>query len=188
MKLHIKFFVALFALFIILLLPKPAAAQSAPGLYGFLSGGTSQLPAATTNQTIVGTITNNFGNPGTATNFVLNVGQYDHVGFTFTATGIAATTNVTVSLYKSFNNGISYEANPSFTYANINIGAATYTTNADLDVHGVTHLALVTKIIGTGGTTNTYISLNLKAPLDLSIAPGNYGVTPGTPIAVPNFP
>jgi hypothetical protein len=173
----------------LLIASPPAHAQAVPGLYSFLSGGTSQLYQNTTNQSIVAGVTNNWGAPGTSTNWVMNVSQCDYAGFTFTATGVSAqTTNVSVALYKSFDNGNSYEALPTFSYTNINIGAATYTTNAALDIHGVTHLALRTSVLGTAGTTNTFITLNLKAPAIYSTPPGNYGKTPGTPIAVPNFP
>ncbi|MEN6533361.1 MAG: hypothetical protein ABFD89_06840 [Bryobacteraceae bacterium] len=174
----------------------PAAAQNVPGLYTFTPGGTAAQLGATTNQwtfttgtgTNAVTITNIFGAPGTSSNFVMNVSQCDYAGFTWSCTGIANTTNVTVKLFKSFDNGNTFEAVPSFVYGPLNIGAASFKTNASLDIHGVTHLALVTEAASYAGPTNQLIELNLKAPLVLTVPPGNQGKTPGTPIAVPNFP
>ena len=179
-----------------LALPTVSRAQTVPGLYQFQAGGNVVIPALTTNvfwvyPTTNGVptgviITNTPGLPGSGTNLVLNVSQFDYAGLTITLTGTATSTN-TFLLYKSMDNGATYEANATFQYTNIAPGAASFTTNAYLDLHGVTQLALVSKSTGTTFATNALVELNLKSSLILSTQPGNYGKTPGTPISVPNF-
>ena len=191
------FTVIMLGLFAALALPTIATAQTVPGLYQFQSGGNVVIPAAstnvyyiyaTTNGVPTGVVTTNTpGLPGTSTNNILNVSQFDYAGLTITLTGTATSTN-SFYLYKSFDNGATYEANASFQYLNIAPGAAAYTTNAALDVHGVTQLALVSTSTGTTYATNAAVKLNCKSALILTTPPGNYGKTPGTPIVVPNFP
>jgi hypothetical protein len=182
----------------------PAQAQVA-GLYPVLmstapTNGTGQsivFPANSTNQVFVYTltngvangviVTNNYGNPGTATNLALNITSYDYVGLTWGFTGTATSTN-SLLIYKSFDNGANYETTASFQYLNIAPGAAGWVTNASLDVHGVSTLAFVVKSSGTTAGTNNVLEVNLKSPQLFVTPPGNYGKTPGTPITVPNFP
>ena len=142
---------------------------------------------AYTNGVLNGVITTNqYGLPGTTTNLALTVANYDYVGFTWSLTGTATSTN-SLLIYRS-KDGVYYEATPSFQYLNIAPGAATFTTNATLNVQGDSTLAFVVKSSGTTGTTNNTVSLNLKSQQFFTLPPGNYGRTPGTPITVPNFP
>jgi hypothetical protein len=173
----------------------PADAQIA-GIYPAVSGGAIVFPANTTNTVWVytltngvpnGTITTNtYGLPGTATNLALSVANYDYTGFTWAFTGTATSTN-SLLIYRS-KDGVNYEQNASFQYLNVAPGAAAYTTNVTLDIHGDSSLAFVLKSSGTTFSTNNAVSLNLKSPQLFTLPPGNYGRTPGTPITVPNFP
>lgn len=173
----------------------PAQGQIA-GVYPAISGGAVVFPAATTNVAWVYTLTNGvptgvittntYGNPGTATNLALTVANYDYAGFTWAFTGTATSTN-SLLIYRS-KDGVNYESTASFQYLNVAPGAASYTTNVTLDIHGDYSLAFVVRSSGTTFATNNTISLNLKSPQFFTLPPGNYGRTPGTPITVPNFP
>ena len=176
-----------------------------PGLYAPVmstaptngTGAGIVLPPSTTNQLVSATLTNgvfngvtttNFvGLPGTGTNLALSVDTFDYVGLTWSFMGTATSTNALLA-YKSFDYGLTYEAIPSFQYTGIVPGAASFATNASLDVHGVTTLAFVFKNSGTTASSNNIVELNLKSAQLYTIPPGNYGKTPGTPIVVPNFP
>lgn len=196
MKLN-KWTLALFAL-LALIFTVPSALAQNTGLYSAIGGGAVVIPAGTTNKVYVytltngvpnGTITTNtYGNPGTATNLTLNVQDYDYAGLVFTFTGTATSTN-DLLVYRSYDNGATYEANAGFSYTGLAPGAATYVTNALLDVRGVSRLAFVIKSAGTTYATNAAIKLNLKAArLQTSAAGLNNSGGVGTPIAVPNFP
>jgi hypothetical protein len=150
-----------------------ASAQQA-GVYPLLSGYTTVLPAASTNVAIVystviaGGVTNNviqtntFGLPGTSTNLVLPVSQFDYAGLTFAFTGTATSTN-DLLIFKSFDRGATYEPTPSFTFTNLAPGAAAYLTNGALDIHGVNALGFVIKNKGTTIATNVLLEINLKS-------------------------
>jgi len=201
----INFIIALLGLLAALALPTVANAQIA-GIYPTLAttsiptngnGVALIFPTGTTNQTISvfytngvanGVLTTNqYGLPGTATNLVIQIYNYDYVGLTLSLIGTATSTN-DVLIYKSFDQGRIFEATPSFSYTGIAPGnGVTYSTNASLDVHGVTTLAFVVKSYGTTSTTNNGVELNLKSAQIFTLPPGNYGKTPGTPISVPNF-
>lgn len=139
-----------------------ASAQSS-GVYKVFTGGTTIFPASSTNKYVVGGVTNVWGAPGSATNTVQTVGDYDYVGLTWGFTGTATSTN-DLLVYKSFDNGVTFETNPSFTYTNIAPGAAAFVTNASLDVHAVTHIAIVSRSRGTTDGTNQLVEFNLKMP------------------------
>jgi hypothetical protein len=134
-----------------------ASAQKA-GLYQTFNGGTTRLVAGTTNSIATGTnAAVQYGLPGTSTNIAQTVGEFDYVGLTWSFTG---STNATLKLYKSFDNGLTYEANPSFSYS----GSGTFATNASIDVHSVTHLGVVLANVGTLDATNHVLEFNLKSP------------------------
>ena len=174
----------MFVLVLMAILTLPATAQTVPGLYTFFSG--SGLPAASSNQYTNSTSTNTWGIQGTSTNFLINVSSCDYAGLTITGAGANTTSNL-VTFYKSFDNGATFESTPTFSYAQSFTAGAVTTTTASLDVHGVTHLALVMGPVGSAAITNAAIKLNLKAPLVYMTAPVGQGKV-GTPIAVPNFP
>ena len=199
-----KWKLALVAPFALVIGISTAPAQVA-GLYPSLittatNSGTSQsvvFPANSTNTVYTYFYTNGvangvsttnlIGNPGTSTNLTQSVVNYDYVGLTWGFTGTATSTN-SLLIYKSFDNGANYEGAATFQYLNVAPGAAGYVTNASLDVHGVTTLAIVVKNSGTTASTNNVLEFNLKSPQFFTTPPGNYGKTPGTPITVPNFP
>jgi hypothetical protein len=171
-----------------------ARAQNA-GLYQAFTGGTIVLPSATTNTAYIYQLTNGvqngvistnvWGAPGTSTNLVLNVSEYDYVGFTWSLTGTATSTN-DILIYKSFDNGGFWEATPTFSYTQVP-GAAAGGTNVSLDVHGVTSLAFVSRSRGTTSASNNVVELNLKSPRLGTVQGGvTQGRSPGTPITVPN--
>lgn len=185
---------ALFAL-----LFAPSAHAQLNGLYQYLTGGTIVIPSNSTNTFYSYTLTNGvqngvivtnlFGAPGTSTNLAVNVSEYDYVGLTIAFTGTATSTN-TLLLYKSFDNGANYESAATFSYV-ATPGAAAYVTNAALDIHGVTHLAFVSRANGTVASStfasNAVVELNLKSPrLGFQQAGIGNGKNPGTPIVVPN--
>lgn len=143
----------------------PCASNAAPaGVYRLLTGVTTGIPATSTNKFMYGTSTNavNIGAPGTSSNYVAVVDEFDYVGFTAAETGASGSTN-TFYLFKSFDGGRNYETTPSFSYTAIP-GAAAWVTNAALDVHGVTHLALRIESTGSGVATNAYVAITLKSP------------------------
>ena len=149
----------------------PAAAQNIGLYYPPEGAGTGTvIPALSTNlvwqfalsngiPTSVVT-TNQFGLPTTSTNSAQSVQDYDYCGFTWSyATG----SNATVQLYKSFNFGASYELTPTFSYNFPGTNATGFTTNAILDIHGVTTLAVVMMNPGNLNISNNLINFNLKA-------------------------
>ena len=173
------------------------------GLYSIIPGGTAVIPTATTNlvwgyvltngvQNGV-IITNQYGNPGTATNLALNVSEYDYAGLTWSMTGTGAGLTVctnNLDIYKSFDFGAHFESNPSFTYLATGVGFQTnYTTNASLDIHGVTALAFVVRNAAATTMSNVVININLKASR-IQVQPagiGNGSVPSFVPRTVPGF-
>ena len=176
----------LFSLVAIVALSLSATAQNVPGLYTFFSGVT--LPGATsniyTNAPGATGYTNVWGAQGTSTNFLISVASCDYAGLTITGAGATTTSNL-VTLYKSYDNGATFDATP-FSYAQSFTAGTVTTTTASLDVHGMTHLALVMGPVGTGNVTNASIKLFLKAPSSYAFPPANYGKIPGVPITVPS--
>lgn len=138
-----------------------SASAQRVGLYIPLTGGTTRLPAATTNVVALGvTSTNTYGLPGTSTNLSQTVGEFDTAGLTFSS---AVSTNVTLSVYVSYDNGTTYGTNPAYTYT----GSGTYSTNASLSLPSATHIAFKLANVGTLEATNVYLAINLKAPKEL---------------------
>jgi hypothetical protein len=144
-------------------------------VYTYLSGGNTIIPTLATNQFVVSGITNQFGSPTsyfpTASNMVATVAEYNDVGLTWGFVAPVGSTNATVNLkiYKSFDNGVSYESTPSFSYAitptAINAAAGTVLgTNLDLSVPGVSHLAFSLDNNTAGYVTNVVLKLNDKSP------------------------
>ena len=135
-----------------------ANAQQA-GVQVILSGGTMRVPALTTNVISVGLVsTNTYGLPGTSTNLFQSVQEFDYVGLTWSrATG----SNDTLQVFKSHDNGVTFEAIPSFSYTGPAASAA-FETNITLDVHGVSTLGFVIKNAGNVDLTNTLLEVNLK--------------------------
>src|SRR5664279_4438242 len=127
------------SIFAIVALTVSVTAANTPGLYAFFSGVT--LPGASSNQYTTSTSTNTWGAQGTATNFTISVASCDYVGLTITGAGATTTSNL-VTLYKSYDNGATFDATP-FSYAQSFTSGTVTTTTASLDVHGMTHLALV---------------------------------------------
>lgn len=131
------------------------------------------IPVNTTNQfwTFVtnGAIatTNTFSSPGgilsANTNLlVFNVSAFDYAGITFGFTGTATSTN-SFLLYPSYDNGATFAAVPILSYLNIAPGAAAFITNSSVDLHGVTHVAVVIRGTGTTYATNALGEITFKA-------------------------
>src|ERR1039458_1974281 len=103
----------------LLAITSPAPAQNVPGIYTFFSGVT--LPGATsntyTNAPGATGYTNTWGAQGTSTNLLIAVSSCDYAGLTITGAGATTSTNI-VSLYKSNDNGATFESTPSFSYTN----------------------------------------------------------------------
>ena len=165
----------------------PVPAQNVPGVYTFFSGVT--LPGASSNQYTNAPgatgYTNTWGAQGTSTNFLISVASCDYAGLTITGAGATTTSNL-VTLYKSYDNGVTFDATP-FSYAQSFTSGTVTTTTASLDVRGMTHLALVMGPVGTGNITNAAIKLFLKSSAIYAIPPANFGRTPGHPISVPTW-
>ena len=149
----------------------PRADAQKVGLYQLLSG-TTTINTLATNQFIVGGVTNQLGNPAaytpTGSNLVQTVGEYDYVGLTWKSSNPVGSTNglVNLKVYKSFDNGATYEALPSFTYSytpTAILGAGSFSTNVYLDVHGVSHLAFSLDNNTVGYITNVLLEVNCKA-------------------------
>jgi len=141
-------------------------AHAALGVIPIISGSTARVLAGSTNVVVVGTTTNTYGAAGTSTNLALPVNEFDYVGLTWTFSG---STNNTLLIYKSYDNGVTYSTNADFTYANQTAVSGTFVTNAALDVRGATTLAFVQRNTGIFDSTNELLEINLKAPKVLSI-------------------
>ncbi len=188
-----KLLIAIVAVAALMFAPPKAAAQT-PGVYTLLSGGNTHLNPATTNIYVVNNVTNNIGTPGTSSNLVLSVSEYDNVGLTFQYVGVAQTTNGScgLSCWQSHDNGTTYESAASYTFLATPTGAATLTVATNLVVKGATHLAFTIQNASTNAAafmTNVLLKVNLKSFRVQSQPAGiNAGTSPGTPITVPNFP
>jgi hypothetical protein len=164
MKTRIKYFATLTATVLTFAFAPNAPAQQA-GLHYVetsLSGGSSRIPAGTTNVIANGlTSTNIYGLPSTITNLCLSVREFDYVGFHWSY-GVGS--NAAVMVFKSFDNGATYEDNPSFLFSGPATSSSAFSTNALLDVHGVTHLAFVLQNASTIDESNALVKINLKSP------------------------
>ena len=153
----------LILLYLSMLIAFGASAQEAR-VYtiGGLDGGDAVIPASKTNTVYFDSSTNIWGNANTSSNLTLTVADFDYVGLTYSQTGTATSTNI-LSIFKSMNNGVTYEANASYSYT-VAPGAAAYATNALLDLRGCTHIAFTIRSTGTTAATNALLQVNLKAP------------------------
>lgn len=165
-----RFILALIALAVLAIAAQSALAQKS-GLYNIVSGGV--LPTLTTNQIVTSGVTNQAGSTTsytpTGSTFVQTVAEYDNVGLTWSFTFPTGSTNgvAHLSVYKSFDNGQTYEVNPSFTYVPTPTAAlapGTWTTNTSLSVAGVTHLAFSLDNNTVGFISNVVLRVNLKSP------------------------
>ena len=160
-----KIFIALLTM-IALCLAAPANAQVSI----LLSGGTTQIPGVTTNQIIVGGVTNQLGSPNTdgitSSNLTGNVAQSDSIGFTWQFYAPATATNgaVAVKVYKSFDAGVTYEVNPSYTFAYTPAapGGVWWTTNGSLTVTGGTTIGFTVENGAATAITNCLLEVNGK--------------------------
>lgn len=160
MKFHRIFLAAAFCLGLAESAPRAEAQQAQ--VYQIIYGGTSRVPASTTNTVIVNVSTNTYGIPGTGSNLVMQVAEFDYVGLTWTFTG---STNASLLIYKSFDNGVTFNTNAAdFNYLNQTAGTGIFTTNAALDVHGVTHLGFGLQNRGVNDETNLLLEINCKSP------------------------
>lgn len=135
------------------------------GVYPLITGNAG-IPALSTNVIYVINGTNYFGNPGTASNLVQTVSEFDYAGLTFSMAGTAATISapVGVRVFQSKDNGFTFEPNPSYTFSVSASGAFTNTVVTNLDVHGSSHIAFVV-FNNTGGyATNVLLEVYLKSP------------------------
>ena len=167
-----KFIKYLFTILCATSLCLAASAQQA-GVNTLLPGGNTILrPGAFNNVVATGVSTNQYGSStsyGTITsNLVQSVAEYDNVGLTWSFTGFGAgCTNAAVVLYvyRSYDNGLLYEANPGFTYSctpGFGADTATFTTNLNLAVTSATHLAFSFSNTNTVAVTNVILKVNLK--------------------------
>jgi hypothetical protein len=142
------------------------------GVYQLLTGGTNTtIPANTTNEWLYssqfGTQTNFIGLPGTASNLVTVVSEYQDVGFTWSFTGTNSTTGGAVNLkvwqcYDDVNNV--WATSPTWTFSATPTGNGTYATNCDLYVPGATRLAFTVENGASGPLNNALLEVNLKLP------------------------
>lgn len=136
-------------------------AQSA-GLNPLIQGSTYRLLANSTNVVAQGlSSTNTYGLPGTSSNLIVNVSEYDKVGFTWSYT---AGSNVTARIFKSYDNAQTFELVPSYTYSSPAASSSAFQTNALLDVTGCTHVGLTFGNASTIDATNLWAAFNLKSP------------------------
>ena len=145
------------------------------GVKSLLTGGTTTMNPGTTNQFIVAGVTNQYGAVNstaiTSSNLQQNISEFDNVGFTFKATGIAATTNgiFGVRVFRSYDGGTTFETVPYISYTNLVAapnGAATWTVATNLNnLLGATHLgfSLENACANGGYLTNVSMSVNLKS-------------------------
>ena len=147
-----------------------AFAQKA-GLYTLLSGGTTTIPTVATNQFIIAGVTNQLGAPSadaiTSSNLTQTVGEYNTAGLTWQFAYPAGSTNgaVTLFVYKSFDNGATYEASPSYTYTVTPAapGAGVWLTNMSITLTDATHIGFSVENKAVGYITNCLLKVNLKA-------------------------
>lgn len=139
----------------------PASAQKA-GPYKTPPGGVYRVLANSTNVIAAGVAsTNTYGLPGTATNLVFAVTEFDYVGFTWS---YGNGSNETAQVFQSRDGGVTFEATPSWSFSGPAATAGAFATNALLDCRGVTHLGVVLKNASTLDETNAYVCVYLKSP------------------------
>jgi hypothetical protein len=146
-----------------------ANAQQA-GVITLLNGGTTTVQAGLTNNFIVSGTTNQFGSVWqagiTSSNLMQSVAEYNTVGLTWQFKGLADTTNAVIALkvYKSFDNGVSFEDNPSFTYSCTPAapGSVSWTTNQSITVTDTTTLGFTVENHCADYITNVVLKVNLK--------------------------
>lgn len=180
-----KFLLGLCALCILAVQPATAQVARYYNLFSLTDGSTNDLtatlPAGTTNQIVLlfTTVTNQAGSPSSTTtisssNIVLNCHEFDKCGFSFSATGIAGSTNGVfgVLIYGSASKGAVWDVNPrwSFTANNVAPGGQTYSTNALLDLSGLDRLAFVfLNGSANGYQTNVIAGVRLKATTVMNV-------------------
>jgi len=155
-----KYFSALIAAVAMLAIAPRAEAQKV-GVYQIFTGGTTRALALTTNDIALGLVsTNQYGLPGTPTNIIQTVGNFDYVGITWSFTGGS---NAVLQVFRCKDNGLTFNTNsPDFTYTSTAVTPG-WTTNATLDVHGDSHIAFVLQNKGTLDLTNLILSINCKS-------------------------
>jgi hypothetical protein len=133
-----------------------------------LTGGTAVIPINSTNTfNPTSTSTNSFNVPNGATfqtnTLSLTCSEFDKPAVTFAFTGTATSTNG-IAVYRSYDDGRSYEKVPAFSATSIAPGAASFITNAVIDATGASSIALVVTGTGTTASTNALLEVRLKSP------------------------
>ncbi|MGO9586302.1 MAG: hypothetical protein ACLP2Y_08910 [Limisphaerales bacterium] len=152
-------------------------ASAQPALvYPLLNGGTTVIPAMSTNTVYFNGATNFANQAGVVTNLLMNVSEFDEAALTLSETATAGATNAPAGLrvYRSYDFGNVYETNPGFTFSTTPAapGGNTFYTNAPLDLHGITTLEFVPFNATGGAFTNVLLEINLKSP--------KFGAVPAT--------
>ena len=157
-----KFTKSIFTIAILAIAGTLAANGQIAGVYpiGTLNGGINRILAATTNTAAVGlSSTNTYGLPGTSTNLVQSVAEYQTVGLTWS---YGAGSNATLQVFKTFDNGTTFEANPSFSYSGPAASSAAFSTNVSISVTDCTGIGFVLKNASNLDLTNVLVEVNLK--------------------------
>jgi hypothetical protein len=182
----------------------PATRIAGPGVYPLIGGGATNnvsisgiaMPTNSLNTVLIGGTANVWGNPGTITNLIQNVSQFDDLGFTWQHTCLPSATNngVGVEVFASYDNGLIFSSTPCIVATNVVTaaqeaaagGAYVYTFTTNNFAPGATTLAietfnLTTNWGTTGGwnVTNVSCEIGLKAPMQTIIQQG-YGTGNGT--------
>lgn len=168
-----KIFTAILAAMVVLLFLPSAQAQRS-GINTVISS--AAAGTLTTNVYVVGNVTNQYGGPTAitniySTNLIATVGDYDYAGITWQFTGVTATTNgnVVLRVFRSYDNGVTYEYTPGYTYTVVTptatTGAGLYIGSCtNIDLHGATHIAFTTVNLAASYITNESLVLNFKIP------------------------
>ena len=170
-----------------LLVLAPATQAQNVGLYVIEPGSSNVVLNASTNVFIIGTTTNTYGLPAATNGLTATVSDFDFVGLTFQENNLnAASTNFSLSIYRSYDFGTTYETTPYYTYSTTTASSQTICTN--LDIHAVTKLGFVFANAGASIATNVLLELNLKAArVQTQQAGVSTGVSPGVPITNTNW-
>lgn len=143
---------------------------SADTLSQYINGSTTVIPALSTNVVVIpGWSTNVYNSPAgrnsiANTNLMtFNVSEFDYPALTWAFTGTATSTN-SLLIYPSYDKGRTFAVVPIWQALNIAPGAADFETNAAIDAHSVTTLAVVIRNTGTTLATNALVEFNLKSP------------------------
>jgi hypothetical protein len=154
--------------FTLAILAALVTADAQPITLGNLQGNAAVIPVNSTNTFWPASgITNSYNVPNAATytpNLLsVNCSEFDKPGVTFAFTGTATSTNG-IAVYRSYDDGHTFEAVPGFSATGIAPGAASFITNFVIDATGATHIAF--KVTGTGTTasTNALLEVRLKRP------------------------